>query len=189
MGSKPSVINGQEEITCRQSYTWESLKSCGWSVHKTCIATYHCVNISPCFFLTSNISRDRWWVSGISSKNLPCPLNYSVFSLRLHMTADALTNVQKLRLPCRQSRAVESDGPPVKSSSATPSVVHTAAVAASLGSLLGCRLSSPEPEFLITTTVFTRSPSDWCAHYHSRSPKPSYHPKLIVKGCVAAWVQ
>ena len=147
VGLKPSVISGQKEITCKQSYTCESLKSYRWSVHTTCTATYHCVNTSPCLFLPSNIPRDRLWVSGISGKNLPCPLNYSgfFFSLRLYMTADALTNVQKIQLHCRKSKAVESDGPHMKSSSATPSVVHRTAEATSLGSLLRCRLSSPKP--------------------------------------------
>lgn len=134
MGKKESHVD---------SYTWESLKSYGWSVHTTCTATYHCVNISPCLFLPNNTPWQM--MSGISGKNLPCPLQFFLFSLRLYMTADALTNVQKIQLHCRKSKAVESDGPHMKPSSATPSVVLRAAAATSLGSLLRCRLSSPEP--------------------------------------------
>lgn len=128
-----SVINGQGEITCRQSYTWKSLKSPGWFVHTTCTAIYHCVNVSPCLFLPSNTPWDRWLVSGISGKYFPCPLQY--FFLWLYMTVYALTNVQKIWLHCGKSKAVESDGPHLNPSSATQSVVHWPAAAALLGSL------------------------------------------------------
>lgn len=97
-----SVINGQGEITCRQSYTCKSLKSPGWFVHTTCTATYHCVNVSPCLFLPSNTPWDRWLVSGISGKYFPCPLQY--FFLWLYMTVYALTNVKRYGFTVERAR-------------------------------------------------------------------------------------